>query len=129
MAAPGIKVTPDRDQAVPFASDDNITYTCEVDGGRTAVWEVSRRQIVSQDQARVFAESGIFVEGLDTNTSVIHISAEARRNASRSNPPEIRLLCVAAEMLKGTEGRRYSVFTYGEHNKIDSSCYVRHVMQ
>ena len=115
-ATPGITVTPDRDQAVPFASEENVTYTCEVDGGRTAVWEVSRRQILGQELAGVFADSGIFVEGLDSNFSVIHISAEARRNASLSDPPEISLLCVAAEKLKGTQGRLYTVFTYGECN-------------
>ena len=110
----GIRVTPNRDQLVPFASDVNVTYTCTVDGGRNAVWEVRGRQILGAEQARDFAESGIFVDGLNSNTSVIVISGEARRNASRNNPPGVYLLCVALEKLKGTPGRLYSVITYGE---------------
>ena len=114
MSDIGIRVTPNSDQLVPFASDVNVTYTCTVDGGRSAVWEVRGRQILGAEQASNFAESGIFVEGLNSNTSVIVISGEARRDASRSVPPGVYLLCVALEKLKGTPGRMYSVITYGE---------------
>ena len=107
-------VTPDSDQTVPFASDENITYTCTVDGGRTAVWEVRGRQILGEEQASVFAENGIFVEGLNSNTSVIIVSGEARRNASQNSPPGVYLHCVALERLKGTAGRQYSIITYSE---------------
>ena len=110
----GIVVTPDRNQTVPFASDENVTYSCSVDGRRSAVWEVRGRQIIGQGQASVFADSGFFVDGLGANTSVIRISGEARRNALRNNPPGINLLCVALEGLTGTPGRKYFIITYGE---------------
>ena len=110
-----IRVTPNRDRLVPFASDVNVTYTCTVDGGRSAVWEVRGRQILGDEQVRDFAESRIFVEGpLNSNTSIIVISGKARRNASRNDPPGVYLLCVALEKLKGTPGRTYSVITYSE---------------
>ena len=110
----GIVVTPDRNQTVPFASDENTTYTCSVEGGRTAVWEVRGRQIIGQDQVRMFADSGFFVEGLGRGTSVIRITGEARRNATQSEPPELSLLCVAVKSLTGTPGRKYFIITYGE---------------
>ena len=109
----GIVVTPDRNQTVPFASNENVTYSCSVDGGRSAIWEVRGRQIIGQSQASVFAESGFFVEGLGANTSVIRISGEARRNASQNDPPGINLLCVALKRLTGTPGRKYFIITYG----------------
>ena len=66
------------------------------------MWEVRGRQILGAEQARDFAESGIFVDGLNSNTSVIVISGDARRNAFRNDPPGVYLLCVVLEKLKGT---------------------------
>ena len=110
----GIRVTPSSDRLVPFASDENVTYTCTVDGGRNAVWEVRDRQILGAEQARTFAEGGIYVQGLNSNTSVITISGEARRNASQSTPPGVYLHCVAVEKLKGTPGRTLYIVTYSK---------------
>ena len=121
-------MTPDRDQTVPFASDENVTYTCTVDGGRTAVWEVRGRQILGVEQARVFAENGIFVEGLDSNTSLISISGEARRNASQNDPPGVYLHCVALEKLKGTSGREYMIITYGKSAPL-VDCTIKCMIQ
>ena len=56
----------------------------------------------------------IFVEGLDSNTSLISISGVARRNASQNDPPGVYLHCVALEKLKGTSGREYMIITYGK---------------
>ena len=109
----GIIVTPDRNQTVPFVSDENVTYSCSVDGGRSAIWEVRGSQIIGQGQASLFANSGFFVEGLGASTSVIRISGEARRNASQDDPPGINLLCVAMQLLTGTPGRKYFVISYG----------------
>ena len=106
----GIVVTPDRNQTIPFASDENVTYSCSVDGRRSAIWEVRGRQIIGQAQASMFADSGFFVKGLGANTSVIRISGEARRNASQN---EINLLCVALRGLTGTPGKEYFIITYG----------------
>ena len=109
----GIVVTPDRNQTVPFASNENVTYICSVDGRRSVVWEVRGRQIIGQSQADVFADSGFFVEGLGESSSVIRISGEARRNASLNDPPGINLLCVALEGLTGIPGRKFFIITYG----------------
>ena len=113
MRDSGIVVTPDRNQTIPFTSDENVTYSCSVDGERTAIWEVRGRQIIGEAQASMFADSGFFVEGLGASTSVIRISGEARRNATLKDPPEINLLCVALEGLTGTPGRKFFIITYG----------------
>ena len=114
----GIIVTPDRDQAVPFVSDENVTYTCTVDGGRQAVWEVRGRQIVGPAQVQTFAENGFFVEGVETSTSIIRVSGEARRSALKDVPPGVTLLCVAVQPRTGTRGRTYSIITYGERECV-----------
>ena len=117
----GIVVVPDRNQTVPFSSDANVTYSCTVDGGRSAVWQVNGRQIVGDDQIDEFAESGFFVEIVDRRTSIIRVSGEARRNATQKDPPGVTLLCVAVRGLTGVSGRRYFIITFGEplHGLVD----------
>ena len=99
---------------VPFVSNENVTYTCKVDGGHQAVWEVRGRQIVGPAQVQTLAENGFFVEGIETNTSIIRVSGEARHNASKDYPPGVTLLCVAVQPRTGTRGRTYSIITYSE---------------
>ena len=104
---------PMSNQFIAVNSQDNVTYNCSVNSGRTVVWEVDRSQIRSSTQFMVFAEGGIIIDPPDTQgiMSTITITPDARMNDN-----EILVQCLASEGINSFEGELYRVITFGKAN-------------
>ena len=118
-----IIVNPSRDQFVPYNSNENVTFSCEVESGRSAIWEVTGTQVQSQDQRKTFEGTGVFIHG-EGNCSTISVSFEARR--SRNRP--INLLCVANQNTFSQKGDTYYVVSFGKWVHSAWLCFVQSVI-
>lgn len=109
-------VHPARDQYVPYNSIKNVTFSCAVESGSPAIWEVMGTQVLLQRQREAFAHSGVFISGdLESNYSTISVSFEARRMFR-----ELSVLCVSNQVTSGNKGMTYSVVSFGKWMHSDT---------
>ena len=110
-------------QFIAINSDENVTYTCNVDAGRTVVWEVERSQIRNQRQFDDAMSIGIFIDPMNTDSvvSTITVSSFARRNNSDN---EIIVQCLASQGISSVEGERYIVISFGESVEYLNPIYI-----
>ena len=92
---PGISVIPPHNQTVAITSNENITYECLVDGGRSVFWSVLNNPLEGDHTVSQFESIGIYKEdSLQGNSSVLIVS-QMGREAYRSTSQDIRIRCRA----------------------------------
>ena len=107
-------VYPSVNQYVASNSMDILNYTCTVETGNKAIWEVGRVQYIAQSQlTQQSGSSGIgltIIPTLDMNSRVSTISIS---NITRGNLP---VQCVAVPLfdLGAVKGREYLVVSFGK---------------
>ena len=91
---PGISVIPSRNQTVAITSNENITYECVVDGGRSAFWSVQNNPLEG-DHINQFESIGIYKQDSPQGNSSVLIVSQRGREAYRNTSQDIRIRCRA----------------------------------
>ena len=101
------------DQFIPVNSDENVTFTCSVEGGGdvSVIWAVNQSQIRGDEQFTSFASQGVYIDPDNTNAnfSTISVSRLARLNHSLN-----QVQCLAIQGITTRPGATYHAITYGE---------------
>ena len=104
-------VYPPNNQYVAYNSMETLNYSCTVDNGYTAIWEVNGIQHRMPSQFTL-ADSGIglTIVSVDPNNRVSMISIS---NVTHGN---LSLQCVALPLMRirAVKGEEYSVVSFGK---------------
>ena len=105
-------------QFIAINSDENVTYTCNVDAGRTVVWEVEGLQIHNQLQFENARSIGIFIDPMNTESilSTITVLGFARRN-NNDNVILVQCRSRAIQGISSVVGKLYTLVSFGKSVK------------
>ena len=98
-------------------ADENITYSCTVDGDRQAIWEINNRQISGQRARDDFSVIGVIVTGvLGSRTTEVTFTPQGRETYLALNQSSIPIRCTAFDNNRPVTdfGEIYNVVIYGE---------------
>ena len=112
---PGISVVPSRDQIVAITSDENVTYECVVDGGRSVFWQVQNNPLEG-DLISEFESIGIYKQDSPQGNSSVLIISQMGRETYINTGQNIEIQCRAFQQSPPLSGFSdvFNVITYGE---------------
>lgn len=126
---PGISVIPSRNQTVAITSNENITYECVVDGGRSAFWSVQNNPLEG-DHINQFESIGIYKQDSPQGNSSVLIVSQRGREAYRNTSQDIRIRCRAFKESppESAFSDSFYIISYGEstfrYYCSCNACYV-----
>ena len=120
-------LTPDQDYTVPYNSNENITYKCEVESGKRVVWtiitpevEVIDIQLVDNQSKMIYENKyGLIVEDniIQLNESRLHVTQMARivfRELLES--PQLEIGCFPLATV--TTFPKHTIITFGKFKYV-----------
>jgi len=111
----GISVVPSRDQTVAITSDENVTYECMVDGGRSVFWQVQNNPLEG-DLISDFESIGIYKQDSPQGNSSVLTVSQMGRETYHNTGQNIEIQCRAFQQSPPLSGFSdvFNIITYGE---------------
>ena len=124
---PGISVVPSHDQTVAITSEENVTYECMVDGGRSVFWKVQNNPLEG-DHISEFEAIGIYKQDSPQRNSSVLIVSQMGRETYRNNGQNVKIQCRGFNLSPPISGFSdvFCIVTYGESLCI-SAAICRHI--
>ena len=108
-------MVPSRDQTVAVTSNENVTYECVVDGGRSVFWNVQNNPLEGVHIGQ-FESIGIYKQDSPQGNSSVLIVSQTGRETYHNTGQDIEIQCRAFQQSPPLSGFSdvFYIITYGE---------------